>query len=72
MFIFSLQLLLGAIFYIETTKASGGENRAKIINSRVNFCRDSTILSKKTIDEAFQKFYDTRVKIYTIPFMMYT
>lgn len=47
-------------------------SRAKIINSRVNFCRDSSVLTKKTIDEAFQKFYDTRVKINTVPFMMYT
>ena len=49
-------------------------SRAKIINSRINFCRENNyILSKKIIDEAFDKFYDTRVKITNDPPpMMYT
>ena len=47
-------------------------SRAKIINSRINFCKDNYILSKETINEAFQKFYDTRTSnINKIPFMMY-
>ena len=38
-------------------------SRIKIINSRVNFCReDNYILSKEIINEGFNKFYETRVK----------
>ena len=49
-------------------------SRAKIINSRINFCRENNyILTKEVIDEAFNKFYDTRISnISKIPFMMYT
>ena len=49
-------------------------SRAKIINSRINFSRENNyILSKKNIDEAFNKFYDTRTNISNEPpFMMYT
>lgn len=37
-------------------------SRIKIINSRVNFCReDNYILSKEIINEGFDKFYETRV-----------
>jgi len=47
--------------------------RAKIINSRINFCKeDDYILSKESIDEAFDKFYDTRIEhTNKVPFMMY-
>ena len=49
-------------------------SRIKIINSRVNFCRENDyILTKKVIDEGFEKFYETRAKINTNPpNMMYT
>lgn len=49
-------------------------SRAKIINSRINFCKeDDYILTKETIDEAFNKFYDTRIdNTNVVPFMMYT
>ena len=49
-------------------------SRAKIINSRVNFCKEENfILTKKIINEAFEKFYDTRVSnVSKVPFMMYT
>ena len=49
-------------------------SRAKIINSRINFCKEyNYFLSKKVIDEAFDKFYDTRTKINSEPpHMMYT
>ena len=49
-------------------------SRAKIINSRVNFCKEENyILTKEIINEAFDKFYDTRVSnIKKVPFMMYT
>ena len=49
-------------------------SRAKIINSRVNFCKEENfILTKEIINEAFDKFYDTRVSnISKVPFMMYT
>jgi SpoVK/Ycf46/Vps4 family AAA+-type ATPase len=49
-------------------------SRAKIINSRLNFCRENNyILSKRVINEAFDKFYDTRTKINNEPPpMMYT
>ena len=49
-------------------------SRAKIINSRVNFCKqENFILTKEIINEAFDKFYDTRVSnISKVPFMMYT
>ena len=49
-------------------------SRIKIINSRVNFCRENNyILTKKVIDEGFEKFYETRVKINSNPpSMMYT
>lgn len=49
-------------------------SRAKIINSRVNFCKEENyILTKEIINEAFDKFYDTRItNVSKIPFMMYT
>lgn len=49
-------------------------SRAKIINSRINFCKENKyILTKEVIDEAFDKFYDTRISnISKLPFMMYT
>lgn len=49
-------------------------SRAKIINSRVNFCKEENyILTKEIINEAFDKFYDTRVSnVSKVPFMMYT
>ena len=49
-------------------------SRIKIINSRVNFCRENNyILTKKIIDEGFEKFYETRTKINSNPpSMMYT
>ena len=49
-------------------------SRAKIIYSRVNFCKDENfILTKEIINEAFDKFYDTRLSnISKVPFMMYT
>ena len=49
-------------------------SRIKIINSRVNFCRENNyILTKKVIDEGFEKFYETRKKINSSPpNMMYT
>lgn len=49
-------------------------SRAKIINSRINFCKeDDYILTKETINEAFDKFYDTRIdNTNKVPFMMYT
>ena len=48
-------------------------SRAKIINSRVNFCKEENfILTKEIIDEAFDKFYETRVSnVNNVPFMMY-
>lgn len=49
-------------------------SRAKIINSRVNFCKEENfILTKEIINEAFDKFYDTRISnVNKVPFMMYT
>ena len=49
-------------------------SRIKIINSRVNFCRENNyILTKKVIDEGFEKFYEMRKKINSNPpSMMYT
>ena len=49
-------------------------SRAKIINSRVNFCKEENfILTKEIINQAFDKFYDTRISnVSKIPFMMYT
>jgi SpoVK/Ycf46/Vps4 family AAA+-type ATPase len=49
-------------------------SRAKIINSRLNFCKDNDyILTKVIIDEAFEKFYSTRIyNTDKIPSMMYT
>ena len=49
-------------------------SRAKIINSRVNFCKEENfILTKEIINEAFDKFYDTRISnVSKVPFMMYT
>jgi len=49
-------------------------SRIKIINSRVNFCRENSfIITKTIIDEAFTKFYDTRIiNTSNPPFMMYT
>lgn len=49
-------------------------SRAKIINSRVNFCKEENyMLTKEIINEAFDKFYDTRVSnVRKVPFMMYT
>ena len=49
-------------------------SRAKIINSRVNFCKeDNYILTKEIINEAFDQFYETRISnINKVPFMMYT
>ena len=49
-------------------------SRAKIINSRVNFCKEENyILTKEIINEAFDKFYDTRItNVSKVPFMMYT
>lgn len=49
-------------------------SRTKIINSRVNFCKEENfILTKEIINEAFDKFYDTRVSnVSKVPFMMYT
>ena len=49
-------------------------SRAKIINSRVNFCKEENyILTKEIINEAFDKFYDTRISnVRKVPFMMYT
>lgn len=48
-------------------------SRAKIINSRVNFCKYEFTLTKEIINEAFEKFYDTRISnINKVPFMMYT
>jgi len=47
--------------------------RAKIINARVNFCKEKNYtFTKKVIDEAFEKFYYTRKYINKIPNMMYT
>jgi SpoVK/Ycf46/Vps4 family AAA+-type ATPase len=49
-------------------------SRAKIINSRLNFCKENDyILTKEIIDKSFEKFYSTRIN-YTdkIPSMMYT
>lgn len=43
-------------------------SRAKIINSRINFCKENNyIISKEIIDEAFSKFYDTRTNIHSEP-----
>ena len=49
-------------------------SRAKIINARINFCKDNNYtFTTKIIDEAFDKFYETRLnKINTIPLMMYS
>ena len=49
-------------------------SRIKIINSRINFCRENNfILTKKIINEGFEKFYETRTKINNSPpSMMYT
>lgn len=49
-------------------------SRVKIINSRINFCKeDNFIITKEIINEAFEKFYDTRINnTNTVPFMMYT
>jgi SpoVK/Ycf46/Vps4 family AAA+-type ATPase len=49
-------------------------SRAKIINARINFCSENDyVLTKETINEAFEKFYDTRKQnISQVPFMMYT
>jgi replication-associated recombination protein RarA len=49
-------------------------SRIKIINSRINFCKEyNYILTKEIIDEAFDKFYDTRKSnINKVPFMMYS
>ena len=49
-------------------------SRIKIINSRVNFCRENNyVLTKKVIDEGFEKFYETRIRINSNPpSMMYT
>lgn len=49
-------------------------SRIKIINSRVNFCRENNYtINKKIIDEAFKKFYDTRTNNNNNPpSMMYT
>lgn len=49
-------------------------SRAKIINSRVNFCKEENyILTKEIINEAFDKFYDTKISnVSKVPFMMYT
>ena len=49
-------------------------SRIKIINSRINFCKEHNyILTKEIIDEAFDKFYDTRKSnINKVPFMMYS
>ena len=48
-------------------------SRCKIINARINFCKDNDcILNKEIIDEAFEKFYETRISnISKVPFMMY-
>lgn len=48
-------------------------SRAKIINARVNFCKENNyIFTKNVIDEAFDKFYETRINyIDKVPFMMY-
>lgn len=48
-------------------------SRAKIINARINFCKENNcVLTKNTIEEALKKFYDTRItKIDKVPFMMY-
>lgn len=49
-------------------------SRTKIINARVNFCKEENyILTKEIINEAFNKFYETRISnISKVPFMMYT
>tara|TARA_B100001093_G_scaffold189451_1_gene181997 strand:- start:24 stop:1055 length:1032 start_codon:yes stop_codon:yes gene_type:complete len=48
-------------------------SRAKIINARINFCKEKNyIFNKKVIDEAFEKFYETRQITNKVPFMMYT
>lgn len=49
-------------------------SRVKIINSRINFGKEyHYVISKKVIDEAFNKFYDTRISnVSKVPFMMYT
>lgn len=49
-------------------------SRAKIIHSRENFCKKNNfILSKKTINDAFENFYFIREKITDKPpFMMYS
>ena len=49
-------------------------SRAKIINSRLNFCKENDyILTKEIIDKSFEKFYFTRInKTDKIPSMMYT
>lgn len=49
-------------------------SRVKIINSRVNFCKEENfIITKEIINEAFDKFYDTRISnVKKVPFMMYT
>lgn len=49
-------------------------SRCKIINSRVNFCKENNyILTKEVINEGFEKFYEIRkLNIKKIPFMMYS
>ena len=49
-------------------------SRAKIINARINFCKEKNYMfNKKVIDEAFEKFYETRFNnIDKAPSMMYT
>jgi hypothetical protein len=48
-------------------------SRIKIINARINFCKDDYIITKETINEGFEKFYETRISnISKVPFMMYT
>lgn len=49
-------------------------SRAKIINSRINFCKENNyILTKKIIDESFEKFYETRISnVNIVPYTMYT
>ncbi len=49
-------------------------SRAKIIYSRINFCKENDyIITKDILKEAFDKFYETRVcNINKVPSMMYT
>ena len=49
-------------------------SRAKIINSRLNFCKENDyILTKEIIDKSFEKFYSTRINnTDKVPSMMYT